>query len=191
MNARAKKIAQHEKYAADAFKNHVIRQDLNQGLFRSWRCGAPDEGNHHFHVTTIPGRIFVSGDNGTMVWERNRDMIPWCRGAIGSIEYFAEKVPSEIPTHEWDANVAREWLRNEIVDEKAQDEPDPQRITQLRDLLAELHDEASEHSFSAALSESGVNDGCDWPNLTNYTSNFLWCREDLKWFLANLQEQST
>ncbi len=189
-DARSQKIAKHERYAADAFKNHVIRQDLNQGLFRSWRCGAPDDSNHHFHVTTTPGRIFIAGDNGTMVWERTDDMIGWCRGSIKSIEYFASKVPHEIKTREWDADVARDWLQAEICDERAHDEPDNQRLYLLGNLLEELDDEANEHSFSVALYESGVADGCDWPDLTNYTSNFLWCREDLKWFLAHLGSEA-
>lgn len=188
-DARSRKIAQHERYALSAFKNHVIRQDLNQGLFRSWRCGAPDDSNHHFHVTTTPGRIFVAGDNGTMVWERTEDMIPWCRGSINSIEYFASKVPHEIKTREWDADVARDWLQREIEDAKADADADSERIRELTFLLNdELHDEANEHSFCVELYESGVNDGGDWPDLTNYTSNFLWCREDLKWFLAHLTE---
>lgn len=188
-DARSMRIAKHERYAVDAFKNHVIRQDLNQWLFRSWRCGAPGDSNHHFHVTTTPGRIFVAGDNGTMVWERTDDMIGWVRRSINSIDYFASKVPHEIKTREWDADVARDWLESEIVEAKTDPDADSDRVQELRRLLAdELHDEANEHSFSMALYESGVADGCDWPDLTNYTSNFLWCREDLKWFLAHLPE---
>jgi adenylate kinase family enzyme len=192
MKARAKKIAEHEKYAVDAFKNHVIRQDLNQGLFRSWRCGAPDDSNHHFHVTTTPGRIFVAGDNGTMVWERNPDMIPWVRGSIHSIDYFASKVPNEIPVEEWDVDVAREWVQDQILEENEERDEDNEegtneRISKYQELLEILSDdEVYEHEFYRALSDSGLNDGCDWPDFTNYTSNFLWCREDLKWFLANL-----
>jgi len=182
--ARAKKIAKHERYAADAFKRHVIRQDLDQGLFRSWRCGAPDDGNHHFHVITAPGRIFVAGDNGTMVWERCENMIPWCRGAINSIDYFAEKVPSEIPTRQFDRDVARDWVNLQIIEDS--DHENDAKYRQLLDVLdnEELHD----HEFSKELHESGLVDGCDWPDFRNWTSNFLWCREDLKWFLANLPE---
>lgn len=192
MNARARKIAQHEKYAAQAFKRHVIAQHLNQGLFRHWRCADPDSGNHAFNVTTIPGRIIVTGDNGTMVWERCEDMIPWCRGAINSIEYFAEKVPSEIPTHEWDADVAREWLTERLREANDNDKPNSDLIKELKRLYRdELHDEANDHSFSHELHESGVIDGEDWPDLSNYTSNFLWCREDLKWFLANLPKEKS
>ena len=186
MNARAKKIEHHEWMASKSFRNHVIRQDLNQGLYRSWRCGAPDCGNHHFYVTTTPGRIMVYGDNVTMIWERNEDIIPWARGSINSIEYFSSKVPQEISTHEWDADIAREWLIEQLREKNHEDEPDSERIKLLKELYSELHDEATEHSFGAALYQSGVNDGCDWPDFTNYTSNFLWCREDLKWFLANL-----
>lgn len=188
LNARQKKIEHHEWMAATAFKDHVIREDLNRGLFRSWRCGRPGDSCHHFHVTTTPGRIFVAGDNGTMVWERNPDMVKWVRGSINSIGYFASKVPHDIPTTEWDAEVAREWLVDELRDENQSDDPDSERIRLLKELHGELHDEATEHSFCTALYESGVNDGCDWPDFKNWTSNFLWCREDLKWFLANLAE---
>ena len=64
------------------------------------------------------------------------------------------------------------------------------KLLELRDELETggLNGEMSEHEFGMALYESSINDGCDWPDLKVYNSNFLWCREAIKWLLANMPE---
>ena len=41
----------------------------------------------------------------------------------------------------------------------------------------------TKHKLSAEQRESGLVDGCDWPNFKSFTRSFLWCRAALKWFL--------
>lgn len=102
--------------AAHAFKEHVIEQRSlhrdERGLYATWRCGRPDSGTYAFLVTVYPGVLVVTGDVGDLIVERTTNMIAWCRGSVGSIDYFAEKVPHAIPTKKgaaWNPNFL--WCR--------------------------------------------------------------------------------
>lgn len=184
--ARDRRIQHHAEMAATAFAHHKIEQRLNQGMFRSWRCKRPDSWCYGFDVTTTPGSIFITGDIGTLVVERTEDMIVWCRGSINSIEYFAEKVSREIPTVEFDRDVACEFIKNEIEELRSRDPlTRTHKEADWEQLLNGL-DECSESQFYVALGDSGLIDPCDCPSMRNYIPRFLWQREALKWFLANL-----
>lgn len=187
LNVRDSIVARHAEMAATAFSKHVLTERLNQGMFRSWRCAQPDRWAHGFDITTTPGNLFITGDIGDLIVSRTEDMIAWARGSIHSIGYFAEKVPHDIPTKVWSSDRAKEWIKEEIrsLKEERRDPRDEARITKLyQELREELHDEADEHTFSKALYESRLVD--DWPDLRVWNSNFLWCREAVKWLLDHL-----
>ncbi len=38
------------------------------------------------------------------------------------------------------------------------------------------------------IHQSGIADGCDYPDFDNWTHGYLWCREAIKWFLGNHKE---
>src|SRR5690348_17164327 len=136
-------IAQSAEMAALAFAEHKLTERLNQGMFRSWRCCRPGSWTYGFDVTTTPGYLFVTGDIGDLIVGRTGDMIAWSRSAIGSISYFAEKVPSSIDTKEWSSDRAREWIRDEISDapEACVDEDAAaKRIEGLKELLRYVDD---------------------------------------------------
>lgn len=199
MTARDRKVSQHAELAAKAFAEHKIRMRLNQGMFRSWRCQKPETWCYGFDITTTPGALLVTGDIGTLVVERTNDMISWASSAVRSIDYFAQKVPHEIATEKFDIEVAKEWIGDEIAEcrrnyaeavefmnTNAQKDFDEQ-LGKLSDLKITL-DEYGEHGFITELADSGLVDGCDWPNFKNYTSSFLWQREAVKWFIENMDK---
>lgn len=185
--ARQRRIDQIHESAVKNFANHKIEQRLSQGMFRSWRCKADGTWCYGFDITTTPGTLIVTGDIGELIVQRADDMIAWSRGSVRSIDYFAEKVPHAMETKEWDQDVAEEWL-DELeaeADEESGDES-LEKYDKIKDLRSCLDD--GEDAFFRELSDSGLIDGCDYPDLRNWKPGFLWCREAVIWFLANWKE---
>lgn len=183
LSARDAKIEQHRRMAADVFREHVIAPRHEHGLFASWRCGKPGDSAYAFNITIEPGCIFVTGDIGVLVLERTENMLAWCRSAIRDVNYFAQKVPHEIPTTEWCDDVAREFieeLRAEENDEATESEQ-IERGNLIDDVAGRIDD--GEAAFCSDLYDSGLVDGCDFPDLKNWKSRFLWGRECIRWFL--------
>lgn len=189
-------LKRHADMAADAFKDHVVTERLNQGMFRSWRCARPNSGTYGFTVNTTPGYMFVTGDIGELMLCRTEDMVDWSRKSIGDPSYFAEKVPPSIPTVEWSFDRAMEWCKDRIKDANdyyGDEEEASESVAKLKALMDEAHTdgingEMDEHEFSMALYETNLCDGCDWPNFKVFNSNFCWCREAVKWLLEHLPE---
>ena len=169
-------IQMHAQMAATAFKDHVVTLRLDVGMFRSWRCQKPGTWAYGFDVTTTPGYLILTGDIGEMILRRCDDMIAWTRSSIRDAHYFAEKVPNSIQTKEWSFEKSLEWI-NETAAEDAHEARE--QWDELRDELVSggINGGMSEHEFCTALYESNLVDGCDWPNLEVFNSNFLWCRE--------------
>lgn len=187
-DARQRRINQIHEFAAKHFANHKIEQRLNHGMFRSWRCKADGTWVHGFDITTMPGTLIVTGDIGELIVQRSDDMIAWARGSVHSIDYFAEKVPRSMETGEFCVEVAKEFLselRQDLDESGYLNEAKRDAIAELRHILD--GDEIAD--FQTELYLSGLVDGCDMPNLKNYTSNFLRCREAVIWFLANWKDE--
>jgi hypothetical protein len=171
--------------AAKAFAEHAVTVEREDGLYRHYRCARPGTGNYAFHVVTFPGRLIVCGDIGDMAWERCPDMIEWAADAVESIGYFAEKVWRSIEVREWCEAVARAVVEEEHADRvRDLDEGESEareKLDEVRDeLLAAI--DSGEHAFVDAYYQSDWYDG-DFPNLRGFTSEFLWCREAVRWFL--------
>ena len=155
----------------------------------SWRCckdPAKAGSSSPFNITFEPGRVFVTGDYGTLVVERTRDMLGWAVGSIRSTGYFAEKVARGIPTEEYSLEVAAETVQGLIEErEKEREEgktTDPEVDQGLSDLLGVLRaGECSRGEFYAQLSKL-VHDAWERGS-TSWNHNFLWTRECLWWFL--------
>lgn len=202
LDAMQHRIKFTSELAAKAFANHELTQTLNDGLHRHWNCRNPKSSCYWFNVTTGPGWLLISGDVGTLFVQREPDMIKWARKAIDDLYYFASKVPIEIKTKEWDVDMAREWIADEIAginkafdDEWVGDEATPQAVAARKEAderiemyseLTESLDEGGRSAFEMAYYNSELNDGSDWPDYMNYTSSYLWCREALLWFLKQV-----
>ena len=183
VDVRQNQVAQIEAFARGAFAEHAIETQLNDGVFRHFRCAKPGTGSYAFNITTFPGRLVVTGDIGTLVVERVRDMFEWAPNAVESIDYFAQKVPSCMPTREWDDAIAQAWLDEEIS------EATGDRLESLEMIAVSLED--GRQFFEIALFESGLVDGCEWPDFKTYTADYLWCREAVRWFFRNYTPPDT
>ncbi len=192
-------IARAAEFAERNFAQHVITERFrvvreDGGIFASWRCGAPNSNNCYFNVTHEPGRIFVTGDIGDLIVERTFNMIAWSRSAVNSIDYFASKVPRAIVTKAFSADLAREWIAEQIEEHK-RDNADEDSFAEKLEELEELSDQftdggddfCSEADVYKAIFDSSFYD-CEMPRLEVFNGNFLWCREAIRWWLHRIND---
>lgn len=98
-----------------------------------------------------------------------------------SIGYFASKVPSSIPTREFSPEKLEAWVNETLADP---DTP-PEHKEVLESLTYDL-DEAGPDYWYRELSDIwGGNDPPDW---SVFNSNFLWCRDAIRWFVTHHDE---
>jgi hypothetical protein len=173
---------------------HVATQTLDAGLYRAWKCGEPGNCINAFEVVTGPGWLLIRGDMGTCLWERTNDMLGWCRGSINSLGYFAEKVSREIKIKEYDPDIAKAWLLDQIIDfwnDHHGDDMDADEWHQWKEItdLYRDGDPSEKLDWERDVMDTGINDGGDYPDWRNYTYHFLWQREALKWLFAEITKQ--
>lgn len=178
---REEKIRQQ---AAETFAAHVVTVLHHCGLYRSWYCAKPGSGFDSFTITTIPGHLFVTGDIGDLIVSREEDMIAWCRRAVDSTAYFASKVPYSIRTRAFSADVCREWICDAIA-ETDNDLIDCDIDDAFEDLNSGACGEEHMYEVTAPLWEGG-----DLPDFSDYTHEFLVCREAIRWLIAQLDAES-
>ena len=159
-------LSKHEQtirnLAEKAFANHTIVQRLDVGLFRSWRCQKPGSWNYGFDVTTTPGCLHVTGDLGSVVYEREADMLEWLRKAIGDLHYMVGKIDSGNSKTKWDDEAAEAWLKEQLADPDCAEED------------------------KRVLQECLELDDGDLPTFQRPTESVIWFQEALRWFLNNL-----
>lgn len=175
--------------AANAFQYHEIversRVVTDLGLYATWRCGRLNYGTYAFWITVFPGTLIVTGDVGELIVQRTNNMIAWSRSAVNSVGYFAEKVPHSIPTKEYSSEEFDEWIEQERDDATADEDSD--RLQEIAELLDTIHDTSDSHEVYEAIYDSPLYGG-EMPRLTTWNSNFMWCRECVKWFLAHVDD---
>ncbi len=167
-----------ERCAAISFASHQVTELSRSGVFRSWQCAKPGSWHLAFTITTIPNCLILTGDVGDLIVERHYDMLPWCRGSCRSTGYFAEKVPNNIITTEFNWEFAEAWRQMELQNEDINAE--------YRCFLEDfdINDESTETELYREL--SGYVD--ELPSFRVWTRRFLWCREAIRWFVTHHDE---
>lgn len=164
-----------QELAKDAFKDHGIIQELDQGLFRSWRCAKPGTGNMSFRVVMWPGCFFIGGDLQDFVFERETDMLPWLKSAINDPHYMAGKVIAGHPV-EFDVVALEQWLKEDAAEDRRNG--NEKRAAEVEDVLD--HDPLTLDSAY----ETGLFD--ELPRCQKFTPGFEWAMEALKWFVQHV-----
>lgn len=157
--------------AQKAFKDHRITR-IGVGL---WKCRNPKASAYWFDIAMLDNLLIVHADMGflALCFRHWADIERLC----GDIDSLAKFVPREIPVRRWDEDVVREWIEQERTTEDGIGED------LAEELLCKLDD--SQADFELALRDSDWWDGTEWPDFSNWTPNYLWCREALLWFLEN------
>lgn len=165
-----------------ALAEHVITERMRSGVYRSWRCQKPGTWTYGFDITTYPGTIVITGDIGDLIVQRVYDMLPWCRSSVNDAQYFASKVPHAIQTKEFSDNELRRWIKDELKDKETKAEH--KKI--LKEAVLHLDDSHGSEWWHERLYDVWI--GNDPPGWKDYTRNFLWCRDAIRWFVMKHDE---
>lgn len=81
-----------ERFLSDV-RTHQMAVEHDDGVYRSVRFARPGTSAYHFVLTSWPGHIAMSGDMGSLVLSRVRDMFAWCDGSTMRVDmhYWHEK----------------------------------------------------------------------------------------------------
>lgn len=156
---------------------HQMAVILDKGEHRHLTFRQPDSSDMHFHITTWPGYLSISGDMGCYVFARVRDMFRFFRGDGINLGYWAEKIQAadRCGVKEFDPDRLAAYVEEEI-----KDWPEEVQDAARRDVL---HDD--EHDARKALYEFDE-DGHEFVDtrevdFTTYTFRFVWCCRAIVW----------
>lgn len=157
-------------------------------VVKLWRCGRPGSSNCEFYVCSSIGCLMVYGDMGEYMWQRHRDMIPFIRGSIGSLNYFSEKVPSGIEIKTGHPELVDEWFEDVKADRiEYGDDWGDNEDEALEELKEFWEYNGNVDAFLWQYADSVLNTDCeDFPKVEFYTFHYLWIIEGLKWFIQQL-----
>lgn len=92
-----RRACSHQRFRNDV-RNHQMTIVRDDGLHRHLTFKQPGTFNRHFHITTWPGYLCISGDMDCYVFSRLPDMFDFHRLPAGrdpDFEYWAEKVQAQ------------------------------------------------------------------------------------------------
>lgn len=122
---------------------HAMTVRRDDGLYRHVTFANPGTGIRHFHLTTWPGYLAVSGDMGAFMFTRELDMFGFFRASrYVNTGYWAEKMVAQ---DRWCAPggkvyspaAAKAWLRDQFAEWAGQLDPDGPVDTGIRGHLTQ------------------------------------------------------
>lgn len=175
--------------AVRAHEMTVVRDD---GLYRNLTFKAPSTYNNHFHITTWPGYLAMTGDSGSYVFARLPDMFQFFRGSDINPGYWAEKllaVDRHSGYHEFSQDAFRDAIKSDF--EGWDFDSDEEKIAAWDELQnSDLSEDSSPESIDDAMTRamdykcavSGNRFTDFWEHdLKDYTFRFLWCCHAIRW----------
>jgi hypothetical protein len=187
-----------EMEVAERFKKAVIEHEMivvrNDGLHRHFTFKSPRTYNHHFHITTWPGYLAISGDVGCYVFARLPNMFNFFRGDRINPSYWSEKLQASDRSgiQEFSEDAFRAAIKNDFdqwsFDDDAQKHAAWEAL-QESDLSDDVCPESLENAVRTAMvykcPVTGNTFGDFWEHdLQEYTFRFLWCCHAIRWAVA-------
>jgi hypothetical protein len=175
----------------------VVRDD---GVHRHVTFGKPGTSNMRFHLVTWPGELCFTGDMGTFVFNRLRDMFEFFRGSghdprdgdgrtlFINLGYWREKLVAH-DRHDGSLEYSPDMFRRAVVDHFRDYCRDRRSVPAglkeaLRDDVLAAADEGEVRAFDAAnefeFADFRFNDFWE-TNLRTYTYRFVWCCYAIAW----------
>jgi hypothetical protein len=195
-----------ETDVGERFSKTVIEHEMivvrNDGLHRHFTFKSPRTFNNHFHITTWPGYLAISGDIGCYVFARLPDMFRFFRGEGVNPGYWGEKLQSvernggyrefsEAQFHEAIKSDFEQWSFDDD-EQKAK----AWEALQDSDLAEDSNPESFDQGVRMALdyqcpiTKNRFNDFWDH-DLQDYTFRFLWCCHAIRWAVAEYDRRAT
>ena len=190
---------------AERFKNSVIGHEMivmqNDGLHRHLTFKSPRTFYNHFHITTWPGYLAISGDVGCYVFARLPDMFRFFRGDGINPSYWSEKLQScdRCGVKEFSEKLFHDAIKSDFDQWSFDDDDQKARAweaLQESDLAEDNSPESWEAAVRAAMdykcpvTGSRFNDFWDH-TLQDYTFRFLWCCHAIRWAIAEVDRRRT
>lgn len=69
-------------------KDHVLTEEMTQGVLRSYTFRNPKSSAYWLRLVTYPNGLVLTGDMGTWTFERTNDMVEFFRGHNGINPYY-------------------------------------------------------------------------------------------------------
>lgn len=190
-----------ERFLIDV-RNHVMQIIRDQPEYKHIRFRKPDSISLMFDLITWPGYLCYTGDMGTYVFSRIRDMMQFFRTdrmhlrdgqtIYVNLGYWAEKVQAQDKNggiQEFVPEMAREHVLD-ILKEQARDSLGDKEA---RDKRREIYDEVvlsldePEHEVRKILYEH-FEDSWEW-RLTDYTYTYRWACFAIAWGIQRYDEK--
>ena len=179
-----------ERFPGD-IAEHVMEVIRDDGIYRHLRFKKPTTTNMHFDILTWPGCLCYTGDMGTFVFQRLRDMFEFFRRGDSKYpidyRYWAEKAIA-VDKGDGIKRYSQE-LFEEAVNERvaaAVEDMEPERAQELRD---EVYDSVLSYGDCEYTALTAVCDFehngfqfYDWENdCKDYSYRFVWCCRAIEW----------
>jgi hypothetical protein len=195
-----------EMEVAERFKKAVIEHEMivvrSEGLHRHLIFKSPRTFNNHFHITTWPGYLAISGDIGCYVFARLPDMFRFFRGDGINPRYWGEKLQSIERNggyREFSEELFREAIKSDFEQWSFDDDEQKAKaweVLQESDLGEDSTPESFDHGVRMALdyqcpiTKNRFNDFWDH-DLQDYTFRFLWCCHAIRWAVGEVDRRGT
>lgn len=182
-----------ERFAKDVAE-HVITIKHSHGLYRHYRCQRPRSWCMGFDIVAWPGSLCYTGDMGDYLFQRTDNMVEFMRTAVRDRGYAAQKCVTKHDIKEWREDLFRKALADRLKEAKTirvmrhGSFRDESVLDKIREITAAYDEYSSQHDAVKAMYESGLWDGCDLPECTDYTHAFLWCLHAIQWFCEHVHE---
>lgn len=183
----------------ERFRKAVIEHEMilvrEDGLHRHFTFKSPNTYNNHFHITTWPGYLAISGDGGCYVFARLPDMFRFFRGDRINPGYWGEKLQSIERNggyREFSEDQFHEAIKSDFDQWSFDDDEQKAKAweaLQESDLSEDSNPESLENAVGTAMSYkcpvTGNGFGDFWDHqLEDYTFRFLWCCHAIRWAIA-------
>lgn len=185
-----------------AVAEHEMTVVSDAGIFRQITFRKPSSYNNHFHITTWPGYLAISGDAGCYVFARLPDMFDFFRGNEINPSYWGEKLQA-FDRHggyrEFHAASFHDAIRSDFDQWHFDVDGDPEKEAEARKAAWEhlqesdlSEDEAPESAedairramdYACPVSGNTFNDFWDH-DLQDHTYRFLWCCHAIQWAIS-------
>jgi hypothetical protein len=173
---------------------HRVSILLDADQHRHLRCQKPGTWVHGFDIVTYPGTLCYSGDMGSFVFQRERDMFGFFRNDSGRInpQYWAEKLQAT-DRHGGFEEFDRRQLGQRLID-AYRDHVGAAGLTvdERRDLRQNLRDAfdhlTNEHECYAEVADFDshglrLRDAWEW-RCREYTYRFIWACHAIVWAIG-------
>ena len=178
--------------------SHEMTVRLAQGMHRHLTFRRPSGSVYHFHITTWPGYLCISGDMGCYVFSRLPDMFEFFRESSINPQYWAQKLQADekyTGHRAFSEDLYHAALKSDFEGWTFDSEDDRKRAWEAieDEFDGIMHAESTEHAVRQAMewkcpvSKQRFSDF--WEHtLEDYTFQFLWCCYAIQWAIARFDE---